>query len=91
MEKRRFGRTIHQSTLAVFGAVALGKIDQPLADQVMQKVIRAGINHIDIAPSYGLAEERLAPWMSLMREKVFLGCKTMERSKDKAVREFHSS
>jgi len=91
MEKRRFGRTNHFSTLAVFGAVALGKIDQPLADQVMQRVIRAGINHIDIAPSYGLAEERMAPWMPLMRETVFLGCKTMERSKDKAIREFHSS
>jgi len=47
------------STLAVFGGVALGQIDQPTADEVVQQVIDAGINHIDIAPSYGEAESRL--------------------------------
>ena len=87
MEKRRFGRTNHMSTLAVFGAVALDKLGQPAADQVMQQVIQAGINHIDIAPSYGQAESRLGPWMPRIRKDFFLGCKTMERSKQGAIRE----
>ena len=67
MQKRRFGRTNHLSTLAVFGAVALGQLDQPMSDQVMQKVIDAGLNHIDVAPSYGEAEARLGPWMPRIR------------------------
>ena len=91
MEKRRFGRTNHMSTLAVFGAVALGQLDQPQADQVVQQVINAGINHIDIAPSYGQAEARLGPWMPRIRDQFFLGCKTTERSRQGAVKEFHES
>lgn len=91
MEKRRYGRTEHMSTLAVFGAVALGQLDQAQADSVMQQVIDAGINHIDIAPSYGEAEARMGPWMPAHRQNFFLGCKTMERTKDGAIQEFHES
>lgn len=91
MEKRRYGRTEHMSTLAVFGAVALGQLDQAQADNVMQQVIEAKINHIDIAPSYGNAEARLGPWMPAHRQDFFLGCKTMERTKEGAIREFHES
>lgn len=91
MEKRRFGRTNHMSTLAVFGGVALGQLDQPTADRAIQQVIDAGINHIDIAPSYGEAERRLGPWMPKIRKDFFLGCKTTERSKQGAINEFHQS
>ncbi len=91
MNKRRFGRTNHMSTMAVFGAVALGQIDQPTADQVIQKVIDSGINHIDIAPSYGQAEARLGPWMPRIRDDFFLGCKTTNRTKQGAIDEFHQS
>lgn len=91
MKKRRFGRTDHMSTLAVFGAVALGRLEQPLADQVVQKMIDAGINHIDIAPSYGEAELRLGPWMPQIRKSFFLGCKSTERSKEGLIKEFHES
>ena len=49
MEKRRFGRTGHQSTVAIFGAAAFWEIEQKEADRVMEMVIEAGINHIDIA------------------------------------------
>jgi predicted aldo/keto reductase-like oxidoreductase len=91
MKKRKYGRTGHMSTVAVFGGVALGQIDQPLADKVVQQVIDSGINHIDIAPSYGHAEERLGPWMPKIREDFFLGCKTTERKKEDALKEFHQS
>ena len=91
MEKRRFGRTEHMSTLAVFGGAVLGQLQQPLADQVIQGMINAGINHIDIAPSYGEAELRMGPWMPRIREKFFLGCKTMERTKEGLIKECHES
>jgi len=55
MEKRRCGRTGHMSAVAVFGAACLVQLNQPLADQAIQKMIDAGVNHIDIAPSYGQA------------------------------------
>ncbi len=91
MEKRRYGRTGHMSTVAVFGAACLGQLDQSQADKAIQKMIKAGVNHIDIAPSYGQAEARMGPWMPDIREDFFLGCKTTERSKADATQEFEES
>ena len=91
MEKRRFGRTGHMSTVAIFGAAAFWEISQKDADKVMEQVIEAGINHIDIAPSYGQAEQRVGPWMPREREGFFLGCKTMERTKQGAWDEMQRS
>ncbi len=91
METRRFGRTGHWSTIAIFGGAALWDISQEDADKVMESVIAAGINHIDVAPSYGQAELRIGPWMPRERERFFLGCKTMERTKEGARKEMHES
>jgi len=91
MEKRRFGRTGHMSTLAIFGAAAIWEIEQKDADKVMETVIEAGVNHIDVAPSYGQAEERIGPWMTRERERFFLGCKTMARTREGAWDEMQSS
>jgi aryl-alcohol dehydrogenase-like predicted oxidoreductase len=91
MEKRRFGRSGHMSTIAIFGAAAFWEIEQKDADKVMEMVIEAGVNHIDVAPSYGQAEQRIGPWMPRERERFFLGCKTMERTKDGAWNELQRS
>jgi aryl-alcohol dehydrogenase-like predicted oxidoreductase len=91
METRRFGRTGHLSTVAIFGAAAFSKISQADADKVMEMVIEAGVNHIDVAPSYGQAEERIGPWMPRERGRFFLGCKTMERTKEGAWNELQQS
>lgn len=91
MEKRRLGRTGHLSTVAIFGAAAFWDVDQSEADQIMELVISHGINHIDVAPSYGLAEVRLCPWLSRERDRFFVGCKTMERSKEGAYMEMRRS
>jgi aryl-alcohol dehydrogenase-like predicted oxidoreductase len=91
MEKRRFGRTGHRSTVAIFGAAAFYQVTQAQADVVMQQVIAAGVNHIDVAPSYGQAEERLGPWLARERERFFLGCKTQERGKQAAADELRRS
>ncbi len=91
MEKRRFGRTGHMSTVAIFGAAAFYEVTQAVADAAMEQVIAAGVNHIDVAPSYGLAEERLGPWLARERERFFLGCKTQERTRETAEAELHRS
>lgn len=91
MQTRRFGRTEHMSTVAIFGAAAFWQISQADADKVMEQVIEAGVNHIDVAPSYGQAEERVGPWMPRERKRFFLGCKTAERTKDGAWNEMQNS
>lgn len=91
MEKRKFGRTGHDSTIAIFGAFSIGKLSQENADRVIQQVIDAGVNHIDIAPSYDDAELRLGPWMPQIRDDFFLGCKTMERTAEGCRHEMEES
>jgi aryl-alcohol dehydrogenase-like predicted oxidoreductase len=80
MDERRFGRTNHWSAVAILGAFAFSKTSQFETDRVMEGIITAGVNHIDVAPTYGDAELRLAPWLAKERERFFLGCKTMERT-----------
>lgn len=84
MEKRRLGRTGHMSSLLTFGAAALGQVTQAEADAGIELAFSHGINHIDVAPAYGEAELRLGPWLESNRSKVFLACKTGERSKTRA-------
>ncbi len=91
MKTRRFGRTGHESTLAIFGAAAFYEISQEQADKTMELVIASGINHIDVAPSYGQAEQRLGPWLARERERFFLGCKTTERTRQGAHDELRRS
>jgi aryl-alcohol dehydrogenase-like predicted oxidoreductase len=91
MQTRSFGRTGHQSTVAIFGAAAFSEASQAEADPILEQVIAAGVNHFDIAPSYGNAEKCVGPWMPHIRDTIFLGCKTMERTKDGAAAEFQRS
>ena len=91
METRRFGRTGHMSTIAIFGGAAFWQISQEDADKVIEQVLEAGINHFDIAPSYGQAEERVGPWMPRERGNLFLGCKTTERTREGAWNEMQRS
>lgn len=91
METRIFGRTAHPSTIAIFGAAAFWDITPRQTDTVMNQLLAAGINHIDVAPSYGSAEERLGPWMPRIRKDFFLGCKTMERTQAGSWKEMQQS
>jgi predicted aldo/keto reductase-like oxidoreductase len=91
MQTRRFGRTEHESSLAIFGAVALADADPQQTEQAVQMILDAGVNHIDIAPSYGEAEKALGPFIPQIRQQVFLGCKTMERTRQGALDELQRS
>ena len=75
-----FGRTGHASTRVIFGAAALSAVSQADADRTMDLVLEHGINHIDVAASYGEAEDRLAPWLQNHHDEVFLATKTGERT-----------
>ena len=86
-----FGRTGHESTRILFGAAALGEVSQADADATMEVVRRYGINHIDVAASYGDAELRLGPWLAGHRDECFLATKTGERSQDAAWAEINRS
>lgn len=91
MERRRLGRTGHMSTVVALGTAGIGRIPQETADPAVQLVLDHGVNHVDVAPSYGDAELRLRPWMAQIRSRIFLGCKTRQRNRDDAWAELHRS
>lgn len=79
------------STVAILGTFAFSDLTQAEADGAMEMVIETGVNHIDVAPTYGNAEERLGPWLERERDRFFVGCKTMERTREGAAREMRAS
>lgn len=91
IEKRPFGRTGHSSSFALFGAAALKNVDQSVADKTLDILLEYGVNHIDTAPSYGHAEDRIGPWMSGHRKDFFLATKTGQREGSAAREELHRS
>lgn len=86
-----FGQTGHQSTRTIFGAAALSRVTQADADRAMAIVREYGVNHLDVAASYGDAELRLGPWMARYRDDYFLATKTGQRTYREARDEIHRS
>ena len=74
-----FGRTGHQSSRVIFGAAAFGGIRQDRADETLTVLDEFGVNHLDVAASYGDAELRLAPWLARRRDDFFVATKTGDR------------
>lgn len=91
IETSAFGRTGHQSTRVIFGAAALGAMNQAKADAVLQTLLEYGINHIDTAASYGESELRIGPWMREHRKRFFLATKTGDRTYSGARDSVHRS
>lgn len=94
MLKRQFGRTGHMSSVAIFGGAALhSTISQDEANEALDLALANGVNHYDVAASYGngMAETRLGPWLEKHRQDVFIGTKTTVRTYGGAWAEINRS
>lgn len=91
MERIPFGRTGHQSSRVIFGAAALWSMSQDKADRILETLLTQGVNHIDVAASYGDAELRVGSWMPEHRQKFFLATKTGDRTAKAARESLHRS
>ena len=91
MEQRRLGRLEHLSSVLIYGAAALADVDQDTADASIEAALAAGINHFDVAASYGDAELRLRPWAGRLGPQGFLATKTGERAGEAAWAQINRS
>jgi aryl-alcohol dehydrogenase-like predicted oxidoreductase len=91
IERRRFGRTGHASTVTLFGAAALARVSQLEADRALEVLLRYGVNHIDTAARYGESELRIGAWMPRHRADFFLATKTASRTAREARDDIHRS
>jgi len=91
MLTRPLGKTGHQSSIVAFGGAALSRGTEATAKKSIELAVAHSINHMDVAPSYGRAEELLGPLVPSIRDRVFLACKTLKRDKEGAEVELHRS
>ena len=89
--KAEFGRTGHHSSRVIFGAAALGRASQKVADETLDVLLRYGVNHIDTAATYGDSELRLAPWLKREAGRFFVATKGDRRDEKGAREEIHRS
>lgn len=86
-----FGRSGHESTRIIFGGAALGAVSQAVADETLDVLLRYGVNHIDVASSYGAAEERVRPWLRREPGRFYVATKGDERTARGAREEIRRS
>jgi len=91
IKKRKLGEMGYKASIITLGGCGVGKVDQAVADRYIELALEHGVNMIDVAPTYGDAELRLAPWAQKMRGSFFIAEKTRERSREGAKKELNES
>jgi predicted aldo/keto reductase-like oxidoreductase len=82
MQTRRLGRTGHESTLAILGGATFARATPETTEAGLRVALDAGVNHLDIAPSYGDAMALVGPLLPAVRQQLFVGCKSHRHSYD---------
>jgi aryl-alcohol dehydrogenase-like predicted oxidoreductase len=91
IEEVEFGRTGHRSSRVIFGGAALAQVSQRVSDETLDLLLAHGVNHLDLASSYGEAEVRIRPWLQREPGRFFLATKGDERTAAGAREELHRS
>jgi aryl-alcohol dehydrogenase-like predicted oxidoreductase len=86
MDRRVLGRTGEELSIIGFGGMLVNAEEPTEAARLVSMAVNElDINYFDVAPTYGYAEERLGPALAPYRKRIFLACKTMERSAEGAT------
>lgn len=88
---RPLGKTGEHLSIIAMGGIVVMDVDQTFANNIVAEAVDRGINYIDIAPSYGNAQERMGPALKPCRNRVFLACKEIARDKAGAQKELDES
>jgi aryl-alcohol dehydrogenase-like predicted oxidoreductase len=83
--KRRLGSTGRDLSIIGLGGIVVMNADQAVANNTVAQAHEAGINYVDVAPSYGDAQQLLGPALKPYRDSFFLACKTGKRDKEAAA------
>ena len=88
MERRRLGRTGHESSVAILGGAAFWTTSPQEARAGLGLALDRGVNHLDVAPRYGVAESVLGPLVPAVRNRLFVAGKTARANADGASAQF---
>ena len=69
------GRTGLEVTRLGYGAMAVGKVTEDIAESILNAVLDAGVNFIDTSIDYGRSEEFIGKYISGRRSEFYLASK----------------
>jgi len=90
--RRRYRDEVELSILGL-GGMTLLDLERKVIDDIVARSFERGLNYFDVAPFYGNGEAEQSMGRPLVpyRKRVFLACKTLERSASGAVAELNQS
>ena len=91
LDCRLMGRTGHYRSCVTLGGITVMNEEQEVVDRLVEDAIGAGVNAVDVAPSYGDAETKLGKALQGKRDLLFLGAKTGKRDEAGAWAELQNS
>jgi aryl-alcohol dehydrogenase-like predicted oxidoreductase len=91
LAQRSYGDTGDKLSIIGFGGIVVSGAEQKHANRLVAEAVEKGVNYFDVAPSYGDAEIKLGPALEPYRRKIFLACKTQERTRAGAAAELKAS
>ncbi len=68
--------------MAILGGAAFWDSAPDIAASAFEDALAAGVNHLDVAPQYGRAQELLGPSIPSVRDRLFVACKTLRHNGD---------
>lgn len=89
--RRPLGKTGEHLSIIAMGGIVVMDVSQSFANNIVAEAIDRGINYIDIAPSYGNAQDRMGPALKPYRNHVFLAGKELPRDRAGAEKELDQS
>jgi len=91
IHRREYGKTGIKLSIIGLGGIVVKDVEQTVANTIVAEAVERGVNYFDVAPMYGNAEQILGPALKSYRKNVFLACKTTQRQKAGARKEFERS
>ncbi len=91
VKKRKLGKTGFEVFPVVYGGIVSMRDGQDASNNYVAWALDRGINYFDVAPTYGDAQEKLGLSLKPFRKDNYLACKTTQRMREGAEKEFEES
>lgn len=88
---RPYGHTGERLSIIGLGGMTVRGLPPAEAERIVDETLGRGVNYVDVAPTYGNAEEILGPAIQSHRDEIFLACKTTQRRRKEAASELRRS
>ena len=91
MQYTTLGRTGLRISRVGFGGIPIQKADAQKTRELMEELVRQGVNYIDTARGYTVSEAFLGEALSGIRDRFVVATKSMARTKEAMARDIETS